>query len=135
VGDEILVPIAGERDIVLARQRGRDLAGGEPFSMTDLTVIATAISEVARNIVLYAGRGEIRVATIRRGDRVGVVITATDHGPGIADVEQALKDGYSTGHGLGLGLPAARRLMDELEVVSQVGVGTTLVMRKWARRP
>ncbi|MBI2820717.1 MAG: ATP-binding protein [Acidobacteria bacterium] len=101
------------------------------FSGTDLTVISTAISEVARNIVEYALPGEIEITIVDAGGRQGIVVVARDEGPGIADVSLALQDGYSTGKGLGLGLPGARRLMDEFEIRSEVGKGTTVVMKKW----
>ncbi|HEY1280010.1 MAG TPA: ATP-binding protein [Acidimicrobiales bacterium] len=123
--------IATEADIVAARRSGRRLAKSAGFATADLTTIATAISEVARNITSYAGQGEMTITVIEHGDRRGIEVTAEDRGPGIADIDQALADGYSTGSGLGLGLPGARRLMDELTVDSIVGVGTTVVMRKW----
>jgi serine/threonine-protein kinase RsbT len=123
--------IATEADIVAARRSGRRLAKSAGFATADLTTIATAISEVARNITSYAGQGEMTITVIEHADRRGIEVTAEDRGPGIADIDQALADGYSTGSGLGLGLPGARRLMDELTVDSIVGVGTTVVMRKW----
>ena len=123
--------IVDEADIVAARRSGRRLAQSAGFTMADLTSIATAISEVARNITSYAGQGQITITVIECGDRRGIEVTAEDQGPGIADVDRALEDGYSTAHGMGLGLPGARRLMDELSVDSSVGVGTTVVMRKW----
>jgi serine/threonine-protein kinase RsbT len=123
--------IATEADIVAARRSGRRLAKSAGFTTADLTTIATAISEVARNIRSYAGEGEMTITVIERGNRRGLEVTAEDQGPGIVDVERALADGYSTGSGMGLGLPGARRLMDELTVDSTVGVGTTVVMRKW----
>ncbi len=126
------VSITGDTDIVTARSQAKALADALGFSRTDQTVIAAAVSEIARNIVLYAGAGEI-VLRAQRGDgRWGLVVVATDQGPGIADPEQALTDGYSTGGSLGVGLPGARRLMDSLEIASQVGRGTTVTMLKWA---
>nr|WP_246345350.1 ATP-binding protein [Conexibacter arvalis] len=98
---------------------------------TDLTLVATAISEIARNITAYAGSGEIVVRPVELNGAHGLEVVARDAGPGIADVERALQDGYTTGGGLGLGLPGARRLMDEFEIVSQPGVGTTVTMTKW----
>jgi serine/threonine-protein kinase RsbT len=133
VTDEVIVGIATEADIVLARQKGRALATEIGFRGSDLTVIATAISEVARNIVRYAGRGEIVLRTAEPGPRPGVEIIARDEGPGIADIALAMQDGYSTGKSLGLGLPGAKRLMDEFEIHSEVGKGTHLTMRKWLR--
>jgi serine/threonine-protein kinase RsbT len=133
VGDEVLIPIFSDHDIVIARQRGRELAAQLNFSLTDLTLIATAISEVARNITAYAGTGEIRLELVNSGGRRGIAVTASDDGPGIPDVDRAVLDGYSTGQGLGLGLPGSRRLMDEFEIDSRVGAGTTIVMKKWVR--
>jgi serine/threonine-protein kinase RsbT len=118
---------------VKARQKGRELAMAMGFSSTEQTLIATAISEIARNIVRYAGRGSVAFSRLERQGRVGIQIVASDQGPGIADVELAMRDGYSTGKSLGVGLPGARRLVDELELVSNVGVGTTVTLRKWLR--
>src|SRR6201993_526554 len=101
------------------------------FSLTDVTMIATAISEVARNITSYAGTGAIRVTVADRDGRKALVVRAEDEGPGIVDIERALEDGYSTGRGLGLGLPGARRLMDRLVIESKVGRGTAIEMGKW----
>jgi serine/threonine-protein kinase RsbT len=129
--DETLVPVESDADIVTARQKGRELAAQAGFSGSDLTLIATAISEVARNIITYAERGEIALTIAQRGGRRGLVVVARDEGPGIADIEQAMQDGFSTGKSLGLGLPGARRLMDEFEIASAVGKGTTITMRKW----
>jgi serine/threonine-protein kinase RsbT len=128
---EARVPIESDADVVSARQRGRELAAELGFSGSDLTVIATAISEVARNIIAYAHSGELALHLVNGAGRRGIVVVARDEGPGIPDVEQALQDGYSTGDSLGLGLPGARRLMDEFEIVSEVGRGTTVTMTKW----
>ena len=103
------------------------------FSGVDLTLIATAISEMARNIAVYAGEGEIVLDAIQDGSKQGILVVARDEGPGIPDVERAMQDGFSTGQSLGLGLPGARRLMDELEVASQAGKGTSVTMKKWKR--
>lgn len=129
---DVVVQVAKSDDIVVARQAGRDLAESLGFSLTDLTLIATAISEVARNITSYTNGGEVRVSTVDRQGRIGLVVEAVDFGPGIADIDRALEDGYSTRAGMGLGLPGARRLMDEFEIHSAVGRGTTVIMRKWA---
>ena len=129
---EVRVPITTEIDIVIARQRGRDLAAPLGFSSGDLALIATAISEMARNIVQYATRGEI-LLTLVEGKPRGIIVVARDEGPGIPNLEFAMQDGYSTGGGLGLGLPGAKRLMDEFEVVSEPGKGTTVTMKKWKR--
>ena len=128
-----VVAIGSDVDIVTARQRGRTVAAQLGFSSIDLALIATAISELARNIVLYARRGEIRLEIIENGDREGVQVTASDSGPGIASIERAMQDGYSTSGSLGLGLPGVRRLMDEMEIQSEVGKGTTITARKWKR--
>lgn len=128
--DEVRIPIRTDADIVVARQGVRELAATLEFSKTDLTVIATAVSEVARNIVRFAAPGQI-VVEVLEVPRRGVQIVARDTGPGIPDVEQALTDGYSTYHGLGMGLPGTRRLMDEFMVASEPGRGTTVTMTKW----
>ena len=120
-----------EADIIEARQKARALATELGFSATDLILIATAISEIARNMLSYAKGGELVFEKVQNGGRAGIVIIARDRGPGIPDVEAALRDGFTTGGGLGLGLPGARRLMDEFEIDSKVGVGTTIVMKKW----
>jgi serine/threonine-protein kinase RsbT len=133
VAAEVRVPIAGEADIVTARQKGRELAAAGGFSRTEQTLIATAISEVARNIVAYARHGEIILSSVEQPGRRGVVVVARDDGPGIPDLDLALRDGYSTGNSLGMGLPGARRLMDEFDLSSTVGSGTTVTMRKWTR--
>ncbi len=125
------VPINSEGDIVLARQEGRNLAAELGFHGSDPTVIAAAISEVARNIVSYASRGEILLSATRQGSKNGIVVIAQDHGPGIPDIALAMQDGYSTGNSLGVGLPGAKRLMDEFEITSEVGNGTTITMKKW----
>lgn len=130
---ETHVEIRADSDIVSARQKGRELAKLAGFSGSDLTVIATAISEVARNIVEYAKRGTIRLRLISQGGHRGILVVARDEGPGIADVNTVMQDGYTTGKGLGLGLPGARRLMDEFEIVSKIGQGTTVTMKKWNR--
>jgi RNA polymerase sigma factor (sigma-70 family) len=128
-----VIEISRDADIVTARRAVREIATGVGFSRTDATIIATAVSEVTRNIVRFAERGELSIEVIEDG-RYGVLITARDTGPGIPDVERAMVDGYSTYNGLGLGLPGARRLMDEFEVVSEVGRGTTVIMIKWVER-
>lgn len=127
---ELRIPIHGDADVVAARQGARELAARLDFSRTDLTLIATAVSEVARNIVQFAGTGEVAVELLEE-PRPGLRVVARDAGPGIIDVEQALTDGHSTYDGLGLGLPGARRLMDDFAVVSEEGHGTTVTMTKW----
>ena len=127
------VPVSGDADVVVARLEARQAAARAGFSGTDLTLIATAVSEIARNIVKFAHRGEFTFSTVTEPGRTGLVITARDSGPGIADLPRALRDGYSTYRGLGLGLPGARRLMDEFDIISEVGKGTTVTMAKWRR--
>jgi serine/threonine-protein kinase RsbT len=129
------IAVSRDEDVVVARQIGRALATEIGFKGSDLTLIATAISEVARNIVVYAKHGDITLDIVEDRGRRGVCVVARDEGPGIPDVEKAMRDGFSTGGSLGLGLPGARRLMDDFEIVSQVGVGTTVTMRKWTTRP
>jgi len=128
---DTVIAIDSADDIVTARQAGRELATKLKFSLTDVTMIATAISEVARNISKYAGRGEIRLGVTERHGHEALVVQAVDDGPGIADTEQALEDGFSTSSGLGLGLPGSRRLMDDFDVQSALGAGTTVTMWKW----
>jgi serine/threonine-protein kinase RsbT len=127
------VVIAHDGDIVEVRRKGRELAQSIGFSGSELTIIATAISEIARNIVVYADHGEISLSIADNGIRRGILVIARDEGPGIPDIERAMRDGYSTGNSLGLGLPGARRLMDDFEIMSTVGEGTTVTMRKWKR--
>ena len=133
MADEVRVPIATDADIVTARQKGRELAAAGGFSRTDQTLIATAISEVARNIVVHAERGEIILSPLEQPGRRGLMVVARDEGPGIADPELAMRDGYSTANSLGMGLPGARRIMDEFDLLSTPGHGTTITMKKWAR--
>lgn len=129
--EESVVAIASVADIVSARQQGRAMATKLGFSGSELTVIATAISELARNIIEYATMGEIVLAPADKNGRAGIAIVARDEGPGIADVSKALTAGFSTGQGLGLGLPGVRRLMDEFEICSRSGEGTVVTVRKW----
>ena len=130
--DEVLVHVSSDADVVEAREKGRELSAQLGFSSIDLTLIVTAISEVARNILLYAREGEIVLRVDNDGGQRGIVVVARDEGPGIPDLELAMRDAYSTGNGLGLGLPGARRLMDEFEIQSEISKGTTVVMKKWA---
>jgi RNA polymerase sigma factor (sigma-70 family) len=132
--DEVRVPVRIDADVVAARQQARALARQAGFAPTDATVVATATSEIARNIVRFADRGEMSMAIVHDGGEVGVTIVARDVGAGIADVEQALEVGYTTYDGRGLGLPGSRGLMDEFEITSEVGHGTTVTMTKWQRR-
>ena len=134
MADETLVQIDSDEDMVKARAEGRALAARLGFSRTDATLVATAISEVARNIVVHAHGGEIVMIPVFDDSRYGLVVVARDHGPGIPDIAAAMRDGYGSSNGLGLGLPGARRLMDEFHVESEVGKGTTVTMKKWRVR-
>jgi len=125
------VAINSDQDIVLARQKGRAMAIELGFSSGDATLIAAAISELARNIISYAGEGEILLNQVRAQSLTGVQIVARDEGPGIRDIAQALRDGFSTSGSLGIGLPGVRRLMDEFTISSQPGHGTTVTVKKW----
>ena len=128
---EIRVAINSDQDIVSARQKGRVVANELGFSSGDATLIATAISELARNIVSYARKGQITIRQVNGLNRRGIAVIADDEGPGIADIRQAQRDGFSTSGSLGLGLPGVRRLMDEFEITSQLGKGTTVMVKKW----
>lgn len=131
---EVRVVISADADLVIARAEGRALAQRLGFARPDPTLIATAISELARNIVMHVGHGEIIMQPIYEDLRYGLLVIVRDEGQGIADVEAALRDGSSTRGSLGLGLPGARRLMDEFEVDSRQGRGTTVTMKKWRIR-
>ena len=131
--NETRVVISSAADIVTARLTGRALAKELGFDGSDLTVIATAISEVARTILTYAKQGEIVVRPANNGSKHGIVVVARDEGPGIKNVEKAMQYGYSTGNGMGDGLPAAKWLMYEFEIESKVGRGTKIKMRKWSK--
>ena len=134
MSDEVHVPITSDADMIPARAHGRALAVTLGFSTTDATLIATAISEVARNILVHVGRGELVMRPIHEDTRRGLVVVATDDGPGIRDVQAALEHGHASRGGLGLGLPGARRLMDEFHVASEPHQGTTVTMTKWRIR-
>ncbi len=127
-------PIQLDVDIITARREGRRLAQELGFGLADQTRIATAISELTRNAVQHAGRGTITLRPIVAGSKRGLEVVVADQGPGIEDVELAMHDGYSTSGGLGMGLPGARRLVHEFDLVSQPGVGTTVTIRMWLRR-
>jgi len=128
---EIQVAINSDQDIVSARQKGRQMATELGFSTGEATLIATAISELARNIVAYAQKGQITLKMVNGLNRQGISVIASDNGPGIPDIRQALRDGFSTSGSLGLGLPGVRRLMDEFEINSQPGRGTIVAVKKW----
>ncbi len=123
--------IRSDLDIVIARTMARDMARALGFSAVDQARIATAVSELARNIYLYAGTGTVTVREVEKLGRKGIEIVCEDQGPGIPDVDLVMQDGYTTSRGMGMGLPGAKRLMDDFVIQSQVGVGTKIVLRKW----
>jgi serine/threonine-protein kinase RsbT len=131
VADEIRIDISSDVDMVPARRKGRELADKLGFSRTDATLIATAISEVARNIIMHVGEGEIIISASREQGKDCIIVVARDSGPGIADVTSAMTDGESQEGSLGLGLPGSRRLMDDFSIESEIGRGTTITMKKW----
>ena len=130
---ETRVTIKADVDILTARQKGRALAQEIGFSNSSLTLIATAISELTRNILLYARSGELILSQVQEDGLQGILLIAKDSGPGIPDISRAMEVGYSTSGSLGLGLPGVRRLMDEFQIVSAAGKGTTVTARKWKR--
>ena len=130
---EGIVRIDSESDLVTARKAVREAATALTFGITDVTRIVTSASELTRNIYRFAGSGFLRWRTLDRDGDVGIELTFEDRGPGIPNIEKALDVGYSTGGGPGLGLPGAKRLMDEMEIRSEVGKGTIVVVRKWLR--
>jgi serine/threonine-protein kinase RsbT len=130
---EVRLKIESRADIIAARERGRALALQAGFSFCDSTLITTAISEITRNILEHATRGELILSLLENGSGKGVKIIASDRGPGIEDIPRVMQDGFSTCLGLGIGLPGTRRLMDEFEISSSLGNGTTVTMEKWTR--
>jgi anti-sigma regulatory factor (Ser/Thr protein kinase) len=132
--DDVRVRIRRDDDLVAARAEARTLATALGFSRTDATLIATAVSEIARNIVVHVGEGEIEMQALYNDTRYGLRVVATDSGPGIRNTSTAFEDGYASRGGLGLGLPGARRLMDEFEIETDVDHGTTVTMTKWRQR-
>jgi serine/threonine-protein kinase RsbT len=132
--DESVIPIESDADVVTARQRAREMAGALELTTTDQTLLATAISEVARNITTYAKRGVVLLSVVRDDHgRKGIQVVARDEGPGIENLELALRDGYTSGSGLGLGLPGARRLVDDFDIETAPGQGTKVTLVMWAR--
>jgi serine/threonine-protein kinase RsbT len=125
------MPLKNEHDIVLSRQTVRRLAVEAGFSLVDQTKLVTAASELGRNALIYGGGGELKWSTLLKGSKRGVRLMFEDRGPGIPDIEQALTDGWSSGSGLGLGLTGARRLVNEFELESKVGVGTRVTITRW----
>jgi serine/threonine-protein kinase RsbT len=132
-GNTKRVPVTSDDDLVVARREGRILAEQLGFSTSEATLVATAISELARNIVSYAHRGEIQVSLVHNGNKRGLNIVARDEGPGILNIELAMREGYSTSGGFGIGLPGVRRIMDEFDIASDAGRGTTISITKWKR--
>lgn len=135
-GADVRLPVAGDTDIVVARQEARLMSKRLGFGLVDQSRIATAVSELTRNVVRYAtgGRGEVVIRELLVPPaRRGLEIVVSDAGPGIADIDQVLQEGYSSGSGLGMGLPGTRRLMDDMQIESAAGSGTTVTIRKWLR--
>ncbi|MGA8182465.1 MAG: ATP-binding protein [Terriglobia bacterium] len=130
---QVRVPVTSDADILLARQHARELASEADFTAVEATFIATAISELGRNILQHAGGGEVSMKINQQEGGIVLIMVARDNGPGICDLDRALQDGFSTSGGLGLGLPGVRRLMDEFEIVSRQEHGTTVIAKKWAR--
>ena len=126
-----IAPIYDDIHAVRASLWGQRLAREAGFSEVGCVAVGTAILEVTRNIVRYAGRGTVSVYVVQSGEQVGIQVSATDNGPGIGDLTAALQDGYTTGGGLGHGLPGTKRLMDEFEIMSEPGAGTTITMTRW----
>jgi serine/threonine-protein kinase RsbT len=133
MGIQSCVKIINEWDIVAARQLGRNVAKELGFGTVDQARITTAISELARNIYLYAGQGQICIEKVYEGGKAGLKVVAVDNGPGIKDIRQVMEDGYSTSGGLGAGLPGVKRLMDEFGINSTPGNGTEITATKWVR--
>ena len=133
VSEPVTVPICSSEHAITARANGREMARRLGFSSSEVTLIVTAISELARNILQYAGTGEIALIPVEVGERIGLEIQARDSGPGIPNVQQALQTGFSTSGGLGVGLPGVRRLMDDFNIESEEGVGTIVTVRKWRK--
>ncbi len=131
---QLRIAIASDSDLLAARQQARAIASDMGFTLTAVVAIVTALSEMTRNMLLYAGHGELVIESVRDGDRRGILITARDEGPGIVDLQKAMLDGYSTSGGLGMGLPGIKRLMDSFEIRTEPEKGTTVIVRKWLER-
>ena len=127
----VLLPIRTQEDIVRVRQATRESAVAQGFPLVDQTKMVTAASELARNTLDYGGGGEVEISRLSESPRRGVRLVFTDKGPGIADVEQAVRDGYTSGGGLGLGLGGAKRLSNDFSIVSKVGEGTQVTIARW----
>lgn len=131
LNNKLTLHIRFEEDIIVARQKVREFAQAIGFQNMDIILIATAVSEITRNIIIYATKGEIEISRIVLDHKKGIQIIASDNGPGIDNLALAMEDGYSTGNGLGLGLPGAKRLMDEFEITTEINKGTKIKMQKW----
>lgn len=127
-------PISSDLDLVTIREFGRKMAAQIGFEGNDQTLIATALSEICRNVLEYAGNGEVKIEQSERNKAAGILINVTDSGPGIEDIKKALQEGYSTGRGMGIGLPGTKRIMDTFEIKSNPGKGTTIIMAKWLEK-
>ena len=125
------LPLRDESDVAAARRKARELAQQQGLASSAVEALATAVSEITRNVIIHAGSGEILLGLLADCQRAGVIAVTRDDGPGISNIEEAMRDGYSTGSGLGLGLPSAHRLVDELELQSIIGQGTTVTLKKW----
>jgi serine/threonine-protein kinase RsbT len=128
------VRVDTEDDIVVVRKAVRDTAKALGFGVTDVTRIVTAASELTRNIIQYAGSGQMKWSRLNQNNRVGIEMIFEDSGPGIADIDLAMTMGYTSGGGMGMGLPGAKRLMDEFEISSEIGKGTKVLLRKWLKK-
>ena len=126
-----VLPIKSQNDVVIVRQSVRTWAADIKMSLVDQTKIVTAASELARNTLIYGGGGTVRIEELQEGVRVGLRLTFDDNGPGIADIEKALKDGYTTGGGLGMGLGGSKRLSNEFTIRSEIGKGTSVIIARW----
>ncbi len=129
--DDTVIRVSSDIDVVNARIQARTMASQLGFTLTETCLISTAVSELARNLAEYARNGEIHLIILEGGLKTGIEVISTDTGPGIPDINKAMQDGYSTGNGLGLGLPGTRRIMDEFEILSEPGKGTTITTVKW----
>jgi anti-sigma regulatory factor (Ser/Thr protein kinase) len=134
ISEQVSLRIESDADLVVARAQARALADALGFSRTDATLLATAVSEITRNIIIHAGEGEIEMTPLYSDTRYGLRVVATDRGPGIRHADKALEDGYAGRGGLGLGLPGVRRLVDEFEIETELDSGTTVTMVKWRLR-
>lgn len=131
--DENEVTIKEENDIVIARRRVREFANSLGFGLTDTTRIVTASSELARNIFKYAGSGKLIIKNLENDQLSGIELSFIDSGPGISNIQEAMQEGFSTSGGFGMGLPGAKRLMDEMNIITEIGNGTTIIIKKWRK--